>query len=131
MMSMHLPLHAEPGIRIMMKLGGIPAIRGSQVQPDQQPGMFWRMQLLCPDLPSGTDRADPKPRIHCCRRQKLMTQDPDFKGYIHDVGGPTANFRHPACEKQMTNGVCPDRQCLFPTALQKPECGSQRLYCTC
>lgn len=44
----------------------------------------------------------------------LLTNEPDFKGYIHDVGGPTANFRHPSCEKQMTNGVCKDRQCLFP-----------------
>jgi uncharacterized radical SAM protein YgiQ len=44
-----------------------------------------------------------------------MTQEPDFKGYIHDVGGPTANFRQPACKKQMTRGVCKNRQCLFPT----------------
>ena len=41
--------------------------------------------------------------------------DPDFKGYIHDVGGPTANFRHPSCQKQLTKGVCTNRQCLFPT----------------
>lgn len=46
---------------------------------------------------------------------RLLTEDPDFKGYIHDVGGPTANFRFPACKKQETKGVCPDRQCLFPT----------------
>ena len=46
---------------------------------------------------------------------KLLIQDPDFKGYIHDVGGPTANFRHPSCEKQLTHGVCKHRQCLFPT----------------
>ena len=45
---------------------------------------------------------------------KLMTKDPDFKGYIHDVGGPTANFRYPSCKKQLTKGVCPNRQCLFP-----------------
>lgn len=43
-----------------------------------------------------------------------MVWDPDFKGYIHDVGGPTANFRAPACDKQMTKGVCPNKQCLFP-----------------
>lgn len=43
-----------------------------------------------------------------------MVNDPEFKGYIHDVGGPTANFRHPSCEKQMTKGVCMNRQCLFP-----------------
>jgi len=45
---------------------------------------------------------------------ELMTKDPDFKGYIHDVGGPTANFRHPACEKQLTKGACGGRQCLYP-----------------
>ena len=45
---------------------------------------------------------------------KLMTEDPHFKGYIHDVGGPTADFRQPSCEKQLTKGVCTNRQCLFP-----------------
>ena len=44
--------------------------------------------------------------------------DPDFKGYIHDVGGPTANFRAPACHKQMTKGACPHKQCLFPKPCQ-------------
>lgn len=44
-----------------------------------------------------------------------MTKDPEFKGYIHDVGGPTANFRQPSCEKQWKYGVCADRQCLFPS----------------
>ena len=38
----------------------------------------------------------------------------DFKGYIHDVGGPTANFRHPSCSRQLESGVCKERQCLFP-----------------
>lgn len=46
---------------------------------------------------------------------KQLTQDKDFKGYIHDVGGPTANFRAPACDKQLTKGACPNKQCLFPT----------------
>ena len=45
---------------------------------------------------------------------KGMTEDPDFKGYIHDVGGPTANFRQPSCKKQLTKGVCSKKQCLFP-----------------
>ena len=45
----------------------------------------------------------------------LMTEDKEFKGYIHDVGGPTANFRSPSCEKQLRAGVCKNRQCLFPT----------------
>ena len=49
------------------------------------------------------------------KEAEQMTKDPAFKGYIHDVGGPTANFRHPACEKQLTDGVCPNKQCLFPS----------------
>lgn len=49
------------------------------------------------------------------KEAKLLIKDPDFKGYIHDVGGPTANFRQPSCEKQLTHGVCKNRQCLFPT----------------
>ena len=48
------------------------------------------------------------------REAEKMTWEPDFKGYIHDVGGPTANFRQPACAKQLRAGACPDRQCLFP-----------------
>ncbi len=44
--------------------------------------------------------------------------EPDFKGYIHDVGGPTANFRRPACDKQLTKGACPNKQCLFPKPCQ-------------
>lgn len=45
---------------------------------------------------------------------KKITEEPDFKGYIHDVGGPTANFREPACAKQLTHGACVNRQCLWP-----------------
>lgn len=45
---------------------------------------------------------------------EAITKEKDFKGYIHDVGGPTANFRHPSCEKQLEHGVCKNRQCLFP-----------------
>ncbi len=48
------------------------------------------------------------------REAKQFLKEPDFKGYIHDVGGPTANFRRPSCEKQLKKGVCQDRQCLFP-----------------
>lgn len=48
------------------------------------------------------------------KEAKLITEMPDFKGYIHDVGGPTANFRHPACKKQLKYGVCQDRRCLVP-----------------
>ncbi|MBQ0065479.1 MAG: YgiQ family radical SAM protein [Firmicutes bacterium] len=49
---------------------------------------------------------------------KIMIADPEFKGYIHDVGGPTANFRQPACDKQETKGACPGKQCLWPKPCQ-------------
>ena len=48
------------------------------------------------------------------REAEAMTKAPDFKGYIHDVGGPTANFRHPACRKQLARGVCKKKDCLWP-----------------
>lgn len=48
------------------------------------------------------------------REAEQFIWDKDFKGYIHDVGGPTANFRHPSCEKQLEHGVCKNKQCLFP-----------------
>lgn len=54
---------------------------------------------------------------------KLIIKDPDFKGYIHDVGGPTANFRHPSCQKQLTQGVCKNRQCLFPKPCPNMDAG--------
>ena len=46
---------------------------------------------------------------------KKITEMPDFKGYIHDVGGPTANFRRPSCDGQLKKGLCPDKKCLAPT----------------
>ena len=49
------------------------------------------------------------------REAEKITWEPDFKGYIHDVGGPTADFRAPACDKQLKSGACKNRQCLFPT----------------
>lgn len=48
------------------------------------------------------------------KEAEILIKDKDFKGYIHDVGGPTANFRFPACEKQLKKGICPGKQCLFP-----------------
>ena len=49
------------------------------------------------------------------REAEALTRDPGFKGYISDVGGPTANFFRPACDKQREHGVCRDRRCLWPT----------------
>lgn len=53
------------------------------------------------------------------REAELLTKDRDFKGYIHDVGGPTANFRYPSCEDQKKRGMCKNRDCLFPKPCRK------------
>lgn len=50
---------------------------------------------------------------------RKMTEEEGFKGYIHDVGGPTADFRQPACDRQLRRGACPERQCLFPSPCPK------------
>ena len=50
------------------------------------------------------------------REAEIISQMPDFKGYIHDIGGPTANFRKPSCEKQLIEGICKNRRCLTPSA---------------
>lgn len=70
------------------------------------------MQLLRTDFPSGRI-IQARSHESLVDEAKLLTEEPDFKGYIHDVGGPTANFRFPACEKQLTKGACPNKQCLF------------------
>ena len=55
------------------------------------------------------------------REAEKFTKKPNFKGYIHDVGGPTANFRFPSCKKQLKYGVCKDKQCLFPAPCKNLE----------
>lgn len=52
---------------------------------------------------------------------QALTEQPDFKGYIHDVGGPTANFRQPACQKQLRHGACKEKQCLYPVPCKNLE----------
>lgn len=52
---------------------------------------------------------------------KKMIESPDFKGYIHDVGGPTANFRAPSCQDQLARGTCKTKQCLWPKPCHKLE----------
>lgn len=58
---------------------------------------------------------------------RLLTQLPNFKGYIHDVGGPTANFRKPSCSKQLQCGTCKNRQCLFPHPCKNMEVSHKEL----
>ena len=94
-------------------LGGVPAITEIKFSLVSNRGCFGGCNFCALTFHQGRI-AQSRSHESILREAELMTQDPDFKGYIHDVGGPTANFRHPSCAKQMTKGVCKNRQCLFP-----------------
>ena len=78
-------------------------------------GLLWRLQLLLPGLPPGACHLLPQPRERH-PGVKALTEHPGFKGYIHDVGGPSATFRRPSCQKQLKAGLCKNRACLAPQA---------------
>lgn len=96
------------------KLGGVPAIEEVKFSLASNRGCFGACSFCALTFHQGRI-IQTRSHDSILREAQLMTQDKDFKGYIHDVGGPTANFRAPSCEKQMTKGCCPNRQCLFPT----------------
>ena len=95
------------------KLGGVPAISEVKFSLISNRGCFGGCSFCALTFHQGRIL---QTRSHesLIEEAKKMTEDPDFKGYIHDVGGPTANFRQPSCQKQLTHGVCKEKQCLFP-----------------
>lgn len=100
--------------------GGVPAIAEIKFSLTSNRGCFGGCSFCALTFHQG--------RIVQCRSHEslireaeLMTQESDFKGYIHDVGGPTANFRAAACKKQLKYGACPDKQCLFPSPCRNLE----------
>lgn len=93
--------------------GGVPAIEEVKFSLVSNRGCFGGCSFCALTFHQGRI-IQTRSHASILREAELMTWDADFKGYIHDVGGPTANFRHPACDKQLTKGACPDRQCLFP-----------------
>ena len=96
------------------KLGGVPAIEEVRFSLVSNRGCFGACSFCALTFHQGRI-VQVRSHESILSEAEKMVKDPDFKGYIHDVGGPTANFRHPACEKQMTKGACGGRQCLFPT----------------
>lgn len=94
-------------------VGGVPAIQEVKFSLVSNRGCFGGCSFCALTFHQGR-RVQVRSHDSILREAKQMTQDPDFKGYIHDVGGPTADFRHPACKKQIEKGVCTHRQCLFP-----------------
>ncbi|WMJ80609.1 YgiQ family radical SAM protein [Clostridium sp. MB40-C1] len=94
--------------------GGIPAIREVKFSITSHRGCFGGCSFCALNFHQGRT-IQHRSQNSVIEEAKLLTTLKDFKGYIHDVGGPTANFRHTACEKQKEKGVCKNRQCLFPT----------------
>lgn len=101
-------------------LGGIPAIREVEFSVTSCRGCFGACTFCAITFHQGrTVTARSHDSLE--REVKLLTERPNFKGYIHDVGGPTANFRHPSCKGQLEHGVCKNRQCLFPSPCENLE----------
>ena len=96
------------------KLGGVSAIEEVKFSLASNRGCFGACSFCALTFHQGRI-IQTRSHESILKEAEIMTRDKDFKGYIHDVGGPTANFRAPACEKQLTKGACPNRQCLFPT----------------
>ena len=94
--------------------GGIPAINEVKFSITSHRGCFGGCSFCALTFHQGRTIQN-RSQQSILKEAKTLTEDKDFKGYIHDVGGPTANFRHKACKLQETHGVCKHRQCLFPT----------------
>lgn len=99
---------------IYEKDGGIPAISEVKFSLISNRGCFGGCNFCALTFHQGRI-IQTRSHASILAEAKQMIQSKDFKGYIHDVGGPTANFRHASCKKQLEKGVCTNRQCLFPT----------------
>ncbi len=98
--------------------GGVPAIKEIKFSLISNRGCFGGCSFCALTFHQGRI-VQTRSHESIVEEAKMLTKEPDFKGYIHDVGGPTANFRAPACQKQMTKGVCPNKQCLFPKPCER------------
>lgn len=96
------------------ELSGVPAIREVKFSLISSRGCFGACSFCALTFHQGRI-IQARSHESLVTEAKQLTEEPDFKGYIHDVGGPTANFRLPACDKQLTHGACSSKQCLFPS----------------
>ena len=95
------------------KDGGVPAIREVKFSLTSNRGCFGECAFCSLAFHQGRI-IQSRSHESLLEEAKLLTADPEFKGYIHDVGGPTADFRKPACPRQLTHGACPGKRCLSP-----------------
>ena len=95
------------------KEGGVPAIAEVRFSITHNRGCFGGCNFCALAFHQGR-QVRSRSIESVVREAEIIAKMPDFKGYIHDVGGPTANFRYPACKKQLEDGVCASRKCLVP-----------------
>jgi uncharacterized radical SAM protein YgiQ len=95
------------------KAGGVPAIEEVKFSLVSQRGCFGGCNF-CAIVSHQGRIIQSRSKESIVNEAKILTSLPDFKGYIHDVGGPTANFRTPSCQKQLQRGTCKGKQCLAP-----------------
>lgn len=96
------------------KLGGIPALQEVKFSITSHRGCYGSCSFCALTFHQGRIIQN-RSADSVIEEAKILTQEKDFKGYIHDVGGPTANFRHRACKIQEERGTCKNRQCMFPS----------------
>ena len=96
------------------KHGGVPAIDEVKFSVIHNRGCFGACNFCALAFHQGR-MVTSRSHESVMREVELMTRDPEFKGYVHDVGGPTANFRRPSCAKQLKSGMCTGKACLAPT----------------
>ena len=101
-------------------LGGVPAIEEVKFSLVSNRGCFGACNFCALTFHQGRI-VQTRSHENIVEEAKVIIADPNFKGYIHDVGGPTANFRHTACSKQENHGACTNKRCLFPQACQQLE----------
>ncbi len=96
------------------KMGGVPAIQEVRFSITHNRGCFGACNFCALAFHQGREVRS-RSEESVLSEARMIASMPDFKGYIHDVGGPTANFRGPSCERQLTKGMCKERKCLTPT----------------
>lgn len=104
--------------------GGVPAINEVQFSLTSNRGCFGGCNFCALTFHQGRT-VQVRSHDSLLKEAAAFSKSSDFKGYIHDVGGPTANFRMPSCQKQLTKGVCSDQQCLFPKPCKNLEISHQ------
>lgn len=107
------------------KDGGVPAIQEVEFTVNQNRGCFGACNFCAIAFHQGR-RVVSRSVDSVVEEATLLTKSPHFKGYIHDIGGPTANFTAPSCDKQLKCGMCKDKKCLAPTPCKQLKVNHQK-----